>query len=146
MISFQSHSARYNIYATSVLASMRDRAATNNVALRTLKVLYPNLVDIGCFSHMLDHIGEKFDTPVLSHFISGWINLFARSPKNRAVWHKLTGRSMQSLSPTCWWSREMIEQLMVQFGDLLTFLDLEISSPATVPKLTGIFNCSKAHW
>jgi hypothetical protein len=82
----------YHVAPTSVLASTRDRAATNNVALRTLKVLYPNLVDIGCFSHTIDHVGENFDTPVLSEFVSGWINLFAHSPKNRALWHELTGQ------------------------------------------------------
>ena len=49
----------YHVGPTNVLAAMRDRAATNNVALRTLKVLYPNLVDIGCFSHTLDHVGEN---------------------------------------------------------------------------------------
>jgi hypothetical protein len=30
-----------------------------------LKLLYPNIVDIGCFSHTIDHVGEKFETPVL---------------------------------------------------------------------------------
>ena len=57
---------------------MRDRAATNNVPLRTVKVLYPDLVDIVCFSHTLDHVGD------LSEFISGWINLFGHSQRNRA--------------------------------------------------------------
>lgn len=132
----------YHLGTTSVLGSMRDRAATNNVALRTLKVLYPNIVDIGCFSHTQDHVGGKFDTPVLSEFISGWINLFAHSPKNKALWRELTGRSMQSFSPTRWWSRwEVMEQLMVQFGDLITFLNQEeIGSPATVAKLTSIIS------
>ena len=131
-----------HINPTSVLASMGDRAVTNNVALRTLKVLYPNLVDIGCLSHTLDHVGEKFDTPVLSEFISWWINLFAHSPKNRALWRELTGRSMQGFSPTRWWSRwEVIEQLMIQFGDLATFLNQEeIGSPATIAKLTSILS------
>ena len=31
----------------------RDRAAVNNVAIRTLSIVYPNLFDIGCFSHTL---------------------------------------------------------------------------------------------
>ena len=121
----------YHVGPTSVLASMRDRAATNNVALRTLKVLYPYLIDIGCFSHTIDHVGEKFETPVLSEFISAWINLFAHSPK---IWREQTGRSMQSFSPTRWW-----KQLMIQFGDVGTFLNQEeIGSPASVAKLTNI--------
>ena len=132
----------YRVAPTSVLASMRDRAATNNVALRTIKVLYPNLIDISCFSHTINHVGEKFDTPVLSEFISGWINLFAHSPKNRALWRQQTGRSMQSYSPTRWWSRwEVMEQLLVQFGDVDIFLHHEdIGSPATLSKLIGVFS------
>ena len=94
----------YHISPTSVLASMRDRASTNNVALRTLKVLYPNIVDIGCLSHTIDHVGEKFNTAVLPEFISWWINLFSHSPKNRALWRERTGTSMKSFSATRWWS------------------------------------------
>ena len=44
-----------NVLSTTshyVVATMRDRASVNNVALRTLKILYPHLLDIGCF-HIL---------------------------------------------------------------------------------------------
>ena len=78
----------YHIAPTAVVACMRDRAATNNVAVRTLKVYYPNCLDIGCFSHTLDHVGEKFHTPVLEEFISLWISLFSHSPKNKAIWRE----------------------------------------------------------
>ena len=33
---------------------MHDRAACNGVALRTIKVVYSSILDIGCFSHTLD--------------------------------------------------------------------------------------------
>ena len=109
----------YQVSPTTLLACMRNRAATNNVALRTLKVLYPNIVDIGCFSHPMDHVGEKFVTPVLEEFISGLISLFSHSPKNKDLWCEQTGRSMKSFSTTRWWSRwEVMEQLLVQFGDV----------------------------
>ena len=60
----------YNTTPTALLAYMRDRAATNNVALRTLKVVYPNIVDIGCFPHTIDHVGGEIETPVLDEFLS----------------------------------------------------------------------------
>ena len=41
---------------------MHDRASANEVAMRTAKVLYQNLLDIDCFSHMLDHVGEHNNT------------------------------------------------------------------------------------
>ena len=49
---------------------MRDRAAVNGKAMRTLGVLYPNVIDIGCFSHMLDLVGDNFKTPSL--WSTGW--------------------------------------------------------------------------
>ena len=132
----------YHIAPTAVVACMRDRAATNNVAVRTLKVLYPNCVDIGCFSHTLDHVGEKFHTPVLEEFISAWISLFSHSPKSKAIWQEQTGKSMKSYSTTRWWSRwEVMDQLMVQFGDVDVFLQREdVGSPATVAKLRNILS------
>ena len=36
-----------------LLAAMHGRAATYNVALRKLKVIYPTVVDVGCISHTL---------------------------------------------------------------------------------------------
>ncbi|PFX19546.1 hypothetical protein AWC38_SpisGene16042 [Stylophora pistillata] len=48
-------STNLGINLALLLAATRDRASVNDVAVRTLKILYPNLVDIGCFSHTLDH-------------------------------------------------------------------------------------------
>ena len=139
----------YHTTPTSLLACMRDRAATNNVALRTLKVVYPNIVDVGCFSHTIDHVGGKFETSVLDEFISTWISLFAHSYKTKALWKEQTGRAMKSFSATRWWSRwEVIQQVLEQFGDIYPFLMREdIGSPATLSKLRAILsdsgNCGK---
>ena len=86
----------YGIYSHLVRATMRDRAACNNVAIRTLKIVYVNILDVGCFSHTLDLIGEKFTTPYLSDFITWWINLFSHSPKAELLWKDTTGRSVLS--------------------------------------------------
>ena len=56
-------SVQYSISSQLVVAAMRDHAATNNVAIRTLKIVYPTIVDVGCFTHTLDLIGGKFVTP-----------------------------------------------------------------------------------
>ena len=91
--------------ASSLLAAMRDRASTNSVAMRTLALLYPKLLDVGYFSHTLDHVGEHFNTPTLSAFGLAWVSLFSHSPKTRMLWREQTGRSMSSYSATRWWSR-----------------------------------------
>ena len=41
-------------------AAMHDRASVNDAAMRIVKVIYPNLLDVGCFSHTLDLVGEHF--------------------------------------------------------------------------------------
>ena len=61
-------STEYSIGANNLLAAMRDRASSNGVAMKTLMVLYPNLVDIGCFSHTIDRVGENLYNPILHEF------------------------------------------------------------------------------
>ena len=60
-------STEYSIGANNLLAAMRDRASSNGIAMKTLKVLYPNLVDIGCFSHTIDRVGEIL---IVQYFMS----------------------------------------------------------------------------
>ena len=74
-------SVHYTVSSNSLLATMRDRASVNDVALRTLKVIYPALLDINCFSHALDLVGNKFCTPHLTDFSMAWVSLFSHSPK-----------------------------------------------------------------
>ena len=69
-------SIQYRISSSSLLAAMRDRASVNDVAIRTIKVIYPALLDVGCFSHTLDLVGGKFST---LHFMS---------PKARLLWRE----------------------------------------------------------
>ena len=71
----------YSIGSNNLLAVMRDRASTNEVAMKIISVLYPYLVDVGCFSHTLDLVGEHFQTATLDEFGMLWISFFAHSPK-----------------------------------------------------------------
>ena len=41
-----------------IVAAMRDRASLNDVAMRTIKVVYNELLDVGCFYHTMNHVGE----------------------------------------------------------------------------------------
>ena len=101
---------------------MRDRAAVNGVAMRTVSIIYNQVMDIGCFSHTLDLVGEHMKVPVLDSYVKPWIAMFARSPKCRLLWHTQTGLSPPSYSSTRWWSRfEVIQQLLSAFGDVTTF-------------------------
>jgi hypothetical protein len=92
-------SATYGIGSGFLLAAMRDGASVNNVALSTLKVVYPQLVDVGCYSHTINHVGERFSTPTLSEFLTAWILLFSHSPKTRLLWREKTGKSVATVPP-----------------------------------------------
>ena len=129
---------------SSDLASMRDRASANNVAMQTLKIVYPSLVDVGCFLYTIDHVGERFECPTLDEFITHWISLFSHSPKCKMLWRSRTGQSMSSYSKTRWWSRwEVIKQVMLSFGDVEPFLlENEDIGKSLRPKLLALFsNC-----
>ena len=117
-------STEYGVVSSNLLAVMCDRASLNSVAVRTLKVLYPDFLDIGCFSHTIDHVGDHFDTPVLYDFGTSWVSLFSHSPKARLLWRARTGQAMRSYSQTRWWSCwEVYQQLMNLFADVLPFLE-----------------------
>ena len=130
-------SIQYSISSSSLLAAMHDRASVNDVAIRTIKLVYPALLNVGCFSHTMDLVGGNFNTPHLSDFMTAWVSLFSHSPKAHLLWTEQTGRSVLSYSPTRWWSRwELMKQLLELYGDLEIFLrrhdDL---APATRNKL-----------
>lgn len=64
---------------------MHDRAACNGIAMQTLKIIYPQLIDTGCFSHTLDLVGEKFSTPHLSVVTLWWVIPFSHSPRYKTA-------------------------------------------------------------
>jgi len=133
-------STEYGIASSNLLAAMHDRASVNTAAVRTLKVLYPNLLDIGCYSHTIDHVGDNFDTPILHEFGILWVSLFSHSPHARLLWRTRTGHSMCSYNKTRWWSRwEAYKQLLTSFGDVTPFLEQETTlAPTTRQRLLSI--------
>ena len=50
-------SVNYSIATQHLLAAMKDRASVNEVAVRTLKIVYPSLLSVGCFSYTIDRVG-----------------------------------------------------------------------------------------
>ena len=122
-----------------VVGAMHDRASVYTAAMQIVSVMYPNAVDIGCVSHTLDIVGDKFVTPTLHLFFTLWISLFAHSPKVKALWKQETGQAMSNYmySRTRWWSRwEVMHQVLQQFRDVEPFLSRHRDiCPATRTKL-----------
>ena len=44
--------------------------------MHTVEIMYPGVIDIGCFSHTLDLAGTDFKTPTLDKFMKHWVKLF----------------------------------------------------------------------
>ena len=134
-------STELGIPSSSVIAAARDRTSVNDVAMRTVGVVYGAVIDIGCFSHTLDHVGEHVNTPHLDAFFKAWISLFSHSPKARLLWRTQTGLSSPPYSTTRWWSTyEVLQQLHDASGDAITFLSNEELPKVTVTKMTNILN------
>ena len=71
----------YGVRSELLLAAMRDSSSVNNWAMQTVSVVYPLVIDIGCYSHTLNHVGEN------------WITLFSHSPKTKLLWKARVGHS-----------------------------------------------------
>ena len=93
-------SAKLTISSKLVVAAMHDCVSANNVAMCTVKVVYPSILDIGCFAHTLDRVGERFKVPFVNDFTTYWISLFIHSFKPCLLWKERTGRSVYGYSPT----------------------------------------------
>ena len=70
-------STDFEISSNLIVASMRDRVSVNDVAMRIIKVVYNELLYVGYFSHTLNHVGERMNTPILHDFCNAWIALFS---------------------------------------------------------------------
>ena len=109
--------------------------------MRTVAVMYPKILDVGCFSDTLDHVGQKFSTPILARFINNWISLFSHSPRARLLWKGRTGKNPKTYSATRWWSKweVMGDDLFLSYPDIQPFLfENEDLATATREKLLTI--------
>ena len=134
-------SRQYGVESDFVIACVRDRCSSNNVAVRTLKIIFPNLLDVGCFSHTLDLCGDKIKATNLHDFMLSWLCLFSHSPKAKLIWKEMVGVSIRSYCPTRWWSKlECMKQVLELYADVHKFLliDEEFSS-ATRSKCLSFF-------
>ena len=125
-----------------LLAAIRDGASVNGAALRQLSFFYPNMMDIVCFSHTIDNVGNHFQFNVLDSFTRYWVSLFSRSHTARLLWKERTGISMNSQSETRWWSKwEILRQVADFFGDVEPFLrENETICPANRQHLLNIID------
>ena len=76
---------------------MRDGVLVNRAAMRTVKVVFPKVVDVRCFSYAIDGIGSHFNIPTLRRFVQLWNALFGHSPATRIAWEERTQSKASAL-------------------------------------------------
>ena len=119
---------------------MRDRASVNSLAMRTVSIIYIQVMEsktmLAAFAHYWPCRGE-YQGPYLKQFCESlWLLCFHEC---RLLWHTQTGLSPPSYSNTRWWSQfEVIHHLLNAFGDVPTFLRGSDLSPATSAQLLAI--------
>ena len=55
-------STEQSIAPDRIVAAMRDQASVNDVAMRTVSVIFSRMMDMPCFSHTIDHVGKIMNT------------------------------------------------------------------------------------
>ena len=135
----------YNVQNNNLCAAMSDRASVNGATMRTVKVVFPKVVDVRCFSHTVDCVGNHFNISILKRFLQLWNSLFGHSPATRLAWRERTGISMKSYSLTRWWSWwEVAQQIMLQFAEILPSVQQRLqeagSKAATLKQIEAMFN------
>lgn len=85
-------------------------------------------------------------TPILDKFVSGWINMFSRSPKTKLAWKTQTGLPVPSYSTTRWWSKwEVIKHMHDAFGDVKSFLEDDNLPPSRIHLLEVLNDTPNNH-
>ena len=74
-------SVDYGVKANSLLTAMRDGASVNQAALDRIVFIFPKMLNVVCFSHVL--VGNHLVIPTLLEFGSIWIHQFHHSYKTK---------------------------------------------------------------
>ena len=131
----------YAIQPGALFAAMKDGASVNQAAQQQVRFFFPQLLDVTCFSHTIDNVGKHFEFRVLDTFAQYWVSLFSHSAAACLVWKARTGTAMRTYSPTGWWSKWEVMNLVIEyFADVQPFVRENDHLAATRAHLMEIFN------
>ena len=92
--------------------------------------------------HTIDNVGKHFEFRVLDTFAQYWVSLFWHSAAAHLAWKARTGTAMRTYSPTWWWSKWEVMNLVLEYlADVEPFVrENDHLAPATRAHLMEIFN------
>ena len=109
----QALAVEYAIQLGALLAAMKDGASVNQAAQQQVRFFFPQLLDVTCFSHT--NVGKHFEFRVLDTFAQYWVSLLSYSGAARLSWKARTGTAMRTYSPTRWWSKWEVMNLVLEY-------------------------------
>jgi hypothetical protein len=127
----------------------RDRAASNTTAIQLLctPTISPIAVDVPCFSHALDLVGNRVVTPTASTFMSHFNTAISSSVNACKLWKDICTVAAKKKSKTRWWSYyEQSYSVALNFGYLDDWIAAMkaagVCTAATTAMETILFNNS----
>ena len=87
----------YGIESNKLVASMRDRASVNSVAITTLKLLYPSLLDVGCFHTPWTELESISKFPLQTNSQGSGFRSFLEAPKQGSLGDHTVGELCQHI-------------------------------------------------
>jgi len=133
--------------ADKVIAITRDSVAANGVCVRAMQANFVGSCDLLCCAHTITHMGEHFDLPTLSEFMTPWVTLVSNNAEATGIWKSMIGESVCGYSKVRWYCLAEIEmQIGKHFAHLGPFLsklrELKIGE-ATTNKMIDIYRNGK---
>lgn len=103
----------------NVVGSARDSCATNGAGLRVIQPFLPSMVNLLCYSHMLQGTASRFGFSAVDEFVTPFLVLQSMAIV-KSLWKQVVGTSMKGFSKIRWWSRwELLKDLAEAFGGKL---------------------------
>ena len=144
---------------TFVEAATRDRASVNEAALDNLRPFAPQLVNIPCYMHTTDHVGDKLDEGLVRELINAYVSLFSnkvallgfsvpdcaclQQKRPRLLWAELSPVGPTLLGETRFWSKyETLVDIFLRYKLVVdSFVPKLLQAgiaPATVARIAKI--------
>lgn len=131
---------------SNLVGSARDSCATNGAGLRVIQPFFPAMVNVLCYSHMLQCTGSRFEFVSLDQFVTPFLHLQSMAVV-KSLWREIMGTALPGYSKIRWWSRwELMKSIAAGFGPnlnrFIAALEERDIGEETIGKMKAVLNNS----